>query len=187
MTQTRHSSMKISVKMSFSSVACFKYSLFCNTTESTSKKCTLNLCIRLTQATNIYFLDANFELCIDPPTSSSFHTFNVCQDRPIIHQHLMSSLWSWGKPIRWNENNCEMALLKDIRMQFQMLMWRFPNSVIKLHSLILSELEVCCGIFNSVKRQICPSMNFMVFSQVENSSCSLVNDVIALFSSLSSR
>ncbi len=79
------------------------------------------------------------------------------------------------------KNNCEMALLKDIRMQFQMLMRRFPNSVIKLHSLILSELEVCCGIFNSVKRQICPSMNFMVFSQVENSSCSLVNDVIALF------
>lgn len=94
MTQTGHLNMKISEQISFSSVACFKYSLFCNTTESTSKKCTLNLSIRLSRATSISFHDVNFELCIDPLASSSFHAFSVCQDRPIIHQHLMPSLWS---------------------------------------------------------------------------------------------
>lgn len=181
MTQTGHLNMKISEQISFSSVACFKYSLFCNTTESTSKKCTLNLSIRLSRATSISFHDVNFELCIDPLASSSFHAFSVCQDRPIIHQHLMPSLWSWGKPIRWNENYCVMALLTDIRMQIQTLMWGSPNSVIKLHPPILSELEVCGGICNGVKKQISPSMNFMGFSQVENSTCSLVNDVLAPF------
>lgn len=102
MTQTRHLSMKISVKMSFSSVACFKYSLFCNTTESTSKKCTLNLSIRLPRATNISFLDVNSEFwAMHRPSHLILVSYIQCVSRHPSEPHAFSLVLR--KPIRWKQ------------------------------------------------------------------------------------